>query len=98
PGSEMTTAAPATTLLDELEKHRLLGPGQLKEARNHSAGLGLDVKEMAAELIRRGWLTPFQVNRLLQGLGHSLTLGPYQLLERIGQGGMGQVYKALHIH
>src|SRR5262249_6582163 len=41
-----------------------------------------------------GWLTPFQVNQLLAGRGSELVLGEYILLELIGKGGMGQVFKA----
>ena len=49
-----------------------------------------------AELVRRGWLTPLQGRWLLRGHGHRLVVGSYVLLDRIGQGGMGQVFLARH--
>jgi hypothetical protein len=39
-------------------------------------------------LVRRGWLTPYQVNQLSRGRGDELLLGSYVLMERLGQGGM----------
>jgi eukaryotic-like serine/threonine-protein kinase len=50
--------------------------------------------QLAAELVRRGWLTDFQVQQLAEE--QSLVLGKYLLIDRIGSGGMGEVFKARH--
>ncbi len=51
-------------------------------------------RELAQELLRREWITAFQANQMLQGKAQDLQFGSFTLLERIGEGGMGQVYKA----
>ena len=48
-------------------------------------------------LVQRGWLTIYQMNQLLADHGSELTLGPYHILDRIGQGGQSLVYKARHL-
>src|SRR5688572_11911840 len=49
---------------------------------------------LAEYLVDQGTLTAFQAERILNGKTQGLVLGPYVLLDAIGQGSMGQVYRA----
>jgi serine/threonine protein kinase len=82
-----------TPLIDQTLQAHLLDASQREELLRLQATTA-DSRELARELLKRDWLTAFQVNQLLQGKGNELVLGPFILLERIGEGGMGQVYKA----
>jgi serine/threonine-protein kinase len=83
-------------LLSVIREIRLLRSDQVAQLDPLPAHLEGDPKELAKDLVRRGWLTTFQVRELWHGRAAGLVLGPYKLLELLGEGGMGQVFKALH--
>src|SRR5438552_5187668 len=49
---------------------------------------------LAEFLVEQGSITSFQAERILNGKSQGLVLGPFVLLDAIGSGSMGQVYRA----
>jgi serine/threonine protein kinase len=94
---EDTVVRTATDFLELLRRYSVLRQGQLAEIeRSVSSGRYADSHELARDLLDRGSLTPYQVNQLLVGRCAELTVGPYLVLERLGAGGAGEVFKARH--
>jgi serine/threonine protein kinase len=90
--------ATSKTLVGVLERVPLLSADQ-QAALNRELLPGCsDPQSLARQLLQRGWLTPYQINRLLADRAGELVVGPYILLERLGEGGAGQVFKARHQH
>jgi len=83
-------------LLDELEKSTLLSPEQIAQLRQERSRFR-DYKELAKSVvIEHGWMTRYQIVQIIRGNAKDLQFGAYTLLDLIGQGGMGQVFRAVH--
>jgi len=88
--------ATSALLVDLLRQTQLLSPTQLEAVAQDLARRIPEPKALAKELLERAWLTPYQANQLLQGASANLVLGPYAILERLGENALGQVFKARH--
>ena len=74
---------------ETLERSGLLTDDQLEKVKTWQG----DEREVAAEVVREGWVTKWQAQQLLRGRT-AFELKKYVLLEQVGEGGMGAVFKA----
>jgi serine/threonine protein kinase len=90
-------AVPVEQFARDLVESGLLSADEVAAARNDLPGGHRDDSQALARLlVQSKRLTKYQAAAVYQGKSQHLVMGNYVVLDRIGAGGMGQVYKARH--
>jgi serine/threonine-protein kinase len=93
----MTTTQPMDrpTFLANLRQSKLVSPEQMARVAPKLPTLN-DGQAVARALINGGILTRFQAELLLANRVNGFFLGQYKILDQLGRGGMGRVFRAEH--
>jgi serine/threonine protein kinase len=88
------TLVDADTLLNVLRRTQLLALEQVEQIQRDLLPHYPDSESLAHYLVEIDWLTPYQMQLFLSGRWDEVVIGPYQVMDRLGEGGVSEVFKA----
>lgn len=97
----MSETTPHRTFREAVIASELVTPAQIEESLASLSGVSGDAtatltdEQLAEQLVFEGYITAWQAEQLKLGRTQ-FRLGPYHIVDAVGVGGMGQVFKGEH--
>ena len=86
--------ATADSLIDALRGSGLFHPAAVEVLARELAPFGDDTQAALRHLVARDLVPLYQLRKVIHGKTADLFVGPFVVLDKLGEGGMGKVFKA----